>query len=44
MTNGRNRYLMGWSQAQDAWIVVYADSESEAVEKYEAGEYTHEPD
>lgn len=34
-----HRYLMGWSQAECGWIVVYAHDLEEAQEKYECGEY-----
>ena len=39
-----NRYEMGWSQADGAWMVVYASSLEEAEEKFEAGEYFLEND
>ena len=37
-----NRYVMSFSQADDAWIVVYAPSLEEAEEKFENGDYTIE--
>ena len=38
------RYDMGWSQADNGWIVVYAHSLDEAEMKFEAGEYQIEKD
>ncbi len=37
-----HRYLMGWSQAECGWMVVYAHDIEEAEEKFECGEYTIE--
>lgn len=37
-----NRYEMGWSQADNAYMVVYATDENEANEKFEDGIYTLE--
>ena len=37
-----HRYLMGWSQADCAWMVVYAHDLEEAEEKFEGGEYVIE--
>jgi len=34
-----NRYLMSWSQADNAWMVVYAHTLEEAQEKFEDGDY-----
>lgn len=34
-----NKYQMGFSQADNAWMVVYADSLEEAEEMFENGEY-----
>ena len=34
-----NRYVMGWSQADCAYMVVYAVSLEEAEEIFENGEY-----
>lgn len=34
-----HRYLMSWSQADSAWMVVYAKCLEEAEEKFENGEY-----
>lgn len=33
-----NRYVMCWSQADAAWMVVYASDLEEAEEKFEAGD------
>ena len=37
--NKLNRYLMSWSQADNAWMVVYANDLSEAEAKFENGDY-----
>lgn len=42
MSKKLNRYQMDWSQADGAWLVVYAESFEEAQAKYENGEYTIE--
>lgn len=42
MSRKLNRYQMAWSQADSAWLVVYAESFEEARAKYENGEYTIE--
>ena len=34
-----NRYVMGWSQADSMWMVVYAHDLEEAEEKFEDGIY-----
>lgn len=34
-----NRYEMGWSEADNGWMVVYAHDLNEANEKFENGEY-----
>ena len=40
-----NRYEMGWSQAEHAWMVVYAHDMREAEGKFEDGEFElEEPD
>lgn len=39
-----NRYEMGWSQADNAWMVVYALCLEDAEAKFEAGEYELESD
>ncbi len=40
-----NRYEMGWSQADHAWMVVYAHDMREAEGKFEDGEFElEEPD
>ena len=36
------RYVMGWSQADNGWMVVYADDLEEAEAKFENGEFTIE--
>lgn len=36
------RYVMGWSQADNGWMVVYADDYEEAEAKFENGEFTIE--
>lgn len=36
------RYVMGWSQADCGWMVVYAHDLNEAEEKFEDGDYTIE--
>lgn len=36
------RYVMGWSQAEHGWMVVYADDLEEAEMKFEGGENTIE--
>lgn len=40
--NKLNRYQMSWSQADGAWMVVYAHDLNEAQEKFEDGEYVLE--
>lgn len=40
--NKLERYKMGWSQADNAWMVVYAQCLEEAEEKFEDGEYVLE--
>ena len=37
-----NRYEMSWSQADHAYMVVYAHDLNEAEEKFENGEYVLE--
>ena len=37
-----NRYEMAWSQADHAWMVVYAHDLREAEGKFEAGDYVLE--
>lgn len=37
-----NRYVMGWSQAYAAWIVVYAEDLEDAEERFENGEILFE--
>lgn len=37
-----NRYEMCWSQADYAWMVVYAHDLREAEEKFEDGDYVLE--
>ncbi len=37
-----NRYVMGWSQAEGGWMIVYAETLEDADEKFENGEYTIE--
>ena len=41
-TSGTNRYVMGYSEAEDADMVVYADTIEEAKEKFEQGLYVFE--
>ena len=36
------RYVMTYSQADCAWVVVYANSLEEAEEKFENGDYVLE--
>lgn len=38
------RFVMSWSQADCAWMVVYAHDLREAEEKFEDGEYEIEED
>ena len=40
----KNRYVMSWSQADRANLVVYANDLREAEEKFEDGDYVLEPD
>jgi len=35
----QNRYLMGYSQAESGWMVVYAHTKDEAVAKFESGDF-----
>ena len=42
--NKVNRYVMSWSQADRAWMVVYAPSYEDAVRKFEDGDYKLEID
>ena len=37
-----SRYEMCWSQANNAWMVVYARTLEEAQQKFEDGEYVLE--
>ena len=39
MAKKMNRYQMSWSQADNAWLVVYARDLNEAEEKFENGDY-----
>lgn len=39
-----NRYQMGWSQADNGWIVVYAHDLEEAEMLFEEGDYVIEED
>ena len=41
-TSGANRYVMGYSQAEDADMVVYADTMEDAEEKFEDGLFVYE--
>lgn len=37
--SGVHRYVISWSEAEQAWMVVYAHDMREAEEKFENGEY-----
>ena len=41
-TSGANRYVMGYSESEDADMIVYADSIEEAEEKFEDGLFVYE--
>lgn len=41
-TSGANRYVMGFSAAEDADMIVYADSIEEAEQKFEDGLFVYE--
>ena len=44
MKKNLNRYQMSWSQADGAWMVVYATCLEEAEMLFEDGEYVLEED
>ena len=43
MKKKMNRYVMCWSQADSAWMVVYAACLEDAEAKFEDGDYVLEP-
>lgn len=42
MAKKKSRYVMGWSQADSAWMVVYAYCLEDAEMKFEDGDYVLE--
>lgn len=41
-TSGQYRYVMGYSESEDADMIVYADSIEEAEQKFEDGLFVYE--